>query len=73
MSKIRREPDAVLAARLKALRRDRQISQAQLAEMVDRTEQCIRLYENGRLGISPPMLERLASALGTTAEQLDKT
>lgn len=70
MSKPRYEINPTTAARLKALRRERHITQEQLAEMVDRHELTIRLYENGRLGISPRMLDRLAAALGVTAAQI---
>ena len=70
VSKPRRPISPAQAARLKALRQERGITQERLAEMVGRTEQCIRLYENARLGISPQMLEALRKALGADSSHL---
>lgn len=70
MSKPRRSISPAQAAKLKALRQERGITQERLAEMVGRTEQCIRLYENARLGISPQMLEALRKALGADSSRL---
>lgn len=69
--KRRREISPGTAARIKARRMEQGITQERLAERVDRCEQTIRLYENGRLGVSPKMLEALAAELGTTAEWLE--
>lgn len=70
MAKIKRKINPCTAARIKARRRELGITQERLAELVDRCEQTIRLYENGHLGVSPKMLEALAAELGTTAEWL---
>lgn len=70
MAKIKRKINPNTAARIKARRRELGITQERLAELVDRCEQTIRLYENGRLGVSPKMLEALAAELDTTAEWL---
>lgn len=70
MAKIKRKINSGTAARIKARRRELGITQERLAELVDRCEQTIRLYENGRLGVSPKMLEALAAELGTTVEWL---
>lgn len=70
MSKPRCKISPSTAARIKARRRELGITQERLAELTDRCEQTIRLYENGRLGVSPKMLEALAAELYTTAEWL---
>ena len=70
MSKYRIAINTDVAARLKALRRLRGITQEQLAEQTGLCEQTIRLYENAHLGISPARLEDLAAALHTTPDHL---
>ncbi len=70
MAKIKREIDHDTAARIKARRKEQGITQERLAELLGRCEQTIRLYENGRLGVPPTMLEAMAVELDTTAEYL---
>lgn len=69
--KRRREINTGTAARIKARRLELGITQEDLAELVGRCEQSIRLYENGHLGVSPKILEVLAAVLNTTAEYLE--
>ena len=71
MAKIKRKINTGAAARIKARRLELGITQEDLAELVGRCEQSIRLYENGHLGVSPKMLEVLAAVLNTTAEHLE--
>lgn len=55
----------IVASNIKRLRKERGITQAQLAEMTDLSNTYIANIECGKTWISDKTLERLAAALGT--------
>lgn len=71
MAKVKHPINHGTANRLKTCRLERGITQEKLAELVGRCEQSIRLYENGRIGVSRKMLNSLAAALSTTVDWLE--
>lgn len=60
----------VLANRLNRLRRDRQISMAELGLITQCSQSVLKKVENGIIIPSRPMLQRLARALGVTSSSL---
>ena len=56
--------------RIAALRKERRISQAELAEAVSVTRQTIISLENGRYNASLMLAHRLAKYFGTTIEDI---
>ena len=56
--------------RIAALRKERRISQAELAEAVSVTRQTIISLENGRYNASLLLAHRLARYFGTTIEDI---
>lgn len=46
------------------------LTQSDLAKKIGTTEQTIRAWENGRTGITPKLMARLARALRTTRAEL---
>ena len=56
--------------RIAALRRERCISQAELAEAVAVTRQTIISLESGRYNASLPLAHKLAEYFGTTIEDI---
>ena len=56
--------------RIAALRKERRISQAELAEAVSVTRQTIISLENGRYNASLLLAHRLAKYFGTTIEDI---
>ena len=75
MTEIRRKPksgalDAVLGQRIRALRRERGLSQSALAGQVGMTFQQVQKYENGVNRISALTLVRLAEALSVSPTTL---
>lgn len=61
---------ATFGARLRALRRARGLTQAQLARAIGRHQSVIGPYERNEFMPARPVLERLAQALGTSPEYL---
>ena len=59
-----------IGTRIKQLRTDRKLTQSTLAESVGLTYVQIGRYENGKSRPSSAVLQRLAAALGTTADYL---
>jgi len=55
---------------LKQIREDRGMSQAELAKLMDTTNQTISRWERGERGITLETLEKLSSALRTTIAQI---
>ena len=56
--------------RIAALRKERRISQAELAEAVSVTRQTIISLENGRYNASLLLAHRIAKYFGTTIEDI---
>ena len=56
--------------RITALRKERRISQAELAEAVSVTRQTIISLENGRYNASLLLAHRIAKYFGTTIEDI---
>ena len=56
--------------RIAALRKERRISQAELAEAVSVTRQTIISLENGRYNASLTLAHRIAKYFGTTIEDI---
>lgn len=59
-----------LGARIAELRRTQNLTQAQLAEQLDLTQQTIASYEVGRRRVPVALLPALARALSVSAESL---
>jgi transcriptional regulator with XRE-family HTH domain len=59
-----------LGARIARLRKDQGITQVQLAEDLDVSQQTVNSYEVGRRRIPVSMLPRIAKRLGVAAEEL---
>lgn len=59
-----------LGERVAQLRREQNLTQAQLAEAIGTTQQQIASYEVARLRVPASMLPRLARALGVSIEVL---
>lgn len=59
-----------IATRIRQARRDKRLTQEQLAEALDVATETISRYEVGRLPPSLPMLYRMADALGVDIEVL---
>lgn len=55
---------------IRKLRKAAGFSQEQLAEMVGTSTVCICRYENGSRNPNPPMLGKIASALGCKIDDL---
>ena len=60
----------LLGSNIKAYRRDRGVSQAELAEMVDMATNYLGLIEGGKKFPSADMIERIAAALGKDTPDL---
>jgi transcriptional regulator with XRE-family HTH domain len=56
--------------RLRYLRRERDITQAKLAEAIDRSDNFVSLLENGDSAPSFDTLEKIANALGVEVAEL---
>jgi transcriptional regulator with XRE-family HTH domain len=59
-----------LGARVAELRKEQGITQQQLAELLEVSQQSVAAYEVGRLRIAVSMLPRLARVLGVSVEAL---
>lgn len=59
-----------LASRVRSLRRDRGLSQSELAAKIGLEQNAISLIENGRANPTLITLEQLAIALGTSLQQI---
>ena len=59
-----------LGKRIKELRQQRQLTQAQLSEMIDISERNFSKLECGLTFLTADTLEKLAKALGVTAKEL---
>jgi transcriptional regulator with XRE-family HTH domain len=59
-----------LGARVAQLRKEQGLTQTQLAELLNTTQQQIASYEGARLRIPVSLLPRLARVLGTAVETL---
>jgi transcriptional regulator with XRE-family HTH domain len=59
-----------LGARVAELRKEQGITQQQLADLLDVSQQSVAAYEVGRLRIAVSMLPRLARVLGVSVEAL---
>ena len=59
-----------LGARIAQLRRDQNLTQQQLAELMGMSQQSVASWEVGRLRPAVSMLPRLAKALGVSTEAL---
>jgi transcriptional regulator with XRE-family HTH domain len=70
LSKEERAFFARLGARIAQLRKDQGITQVQLAELLDVSQQTITAYETGRRRIQVSALPVIAHALGATVETL---
>lgn len=70
LSKSEQDFFARLGARITQLRKDQGITQAQLAELLDVSQQTITAYETGRRRIQVSALPVIAHALGATVEAL---
>lgn len=57
---------------LRPLRRSRALTQGELAERVNTDQYNISKYENGKQSPRPPMIRKLADALGVEPEELFK-
>jgi transcriptional regulator with XRE-family HTH domain len=64
------ETRRLIGARVRALRRERHLTQEQLAEMIDRTVDTISNIETGRLSTRIDTAVKLAAALGVTLSKL---
>jgi transcriptional regulator with XRE-family HTH domain len=69
MGRKRRQP-SVFAKRLQQLRRERAITQVELAQRLDVTQGLISLYERGAAAPTTQMLTKLAEVLGTSTDDL---
>lgn len=63
-------PRTVLAQRLSRLRRNRQLSIAELGQITQCSPSFLKKMEDGIMIPSRPMLQRLARALGVTSSSL---
>lgn len=59
-----------IGERVKELRLDKGYTLRQVADTVGVSEATMQRYENGKIKISTPMINKLASALGTSASWL---
>lgn len=57
--------------RIKQKRREKHLTQAQLANMIGKTESSIRKYEKNLVSIPDSVMIEIANALGTTVHYLD--
>ena len=60
-----------VGARIKEKRKEKKLTQAQLADAIDKTESSIRKYEKNLVEIPCEVMEKIAIALGTTVSYLD--
>jgi transcriptional regulator with XRE-family HTH domain len=59
-----------LGARIAELRKERGLTQVQLAQMLDLTQQMVASYEVGRRRVPVSLLPGIADALGVSIEEL---
>ena len=64
MSKIRKEPNAKAAERIRRIRADNHLSQEVFAEQIKKSVSSVKEYENGKRTIPQEVAERLVSLYG---------
>lgn len=60
-----------VGARIKEKRKEKKLTQAQLADLIDKTESSIRKYEKNLVEIPSEVMKKIAEALGTSESYLD--
>jgi transcriptional regulator with XRE-family HTH domain len=65
-----RKSDAALGRRLSSLRKERGLTQVELAEMIETQQTIISDYECGRIRPNPSMLVRLAKAMQVSTDEI---
>ena len=70
ISKQERSFIVAFGQRLAALRKERGLTQVQLAELLDTSQQTVTAYENGTRRVPITTLPLLAQTLGTSIEEL---
>lgn len=69
-TKTEREEDALLGERIASLRKQRGLTQVELAERLDVIQSIISDYERGRLRPNPTILAKLAMVLHVSADEI---